>query len=117
MLPHLIQLVMGLNSMSDMVEHPISLQRAVYEILEIAPPDHRLSRCIQYATIWLVCLNTLALLLSCVDVFRMYHIYVFWLVEALSSAVFTVEYGLECGVLPPARTFVGASALACVSSC
>jgi hypothetical protein len=74
---------------------PLSLKASVYDILEVAPPDNRLSHCVQRLTILLVFLNMMALILSFTDVFKPYQIYVFWLVETLSTAFFMVEYGLR----------------------
>ena len=74
---------------------PLSLKASVYDILEVAPPDNRVSRCVQRLTILLVFLNTMALILSFTDVFKPHQIYVFWLVETLSTAFFMVEYCLR----------------------
>ncbi len=47
---------------------PIDLKTEIYQILETAPSDHRISRLVRRVTILLVCLNTLALMLSYVHV-------------------------------------------------
>ena len=47
-----------------------SLTTSIYEILEVAPPDNRISRFIQRFTVLLVFLNTMALILSYIDVFN-----------------------------------------------
>jgi hypothetical protein len=49
---------------------PPPLQASVYDILEVAPPDKRVSRGVQRLTILLVFLNTMALILSFTDVFK-----------------------------------------------
>src|SRR5215813_7427073 len=73
----------------------LNLKAAVYDILEVTPPDNRVSRYVQRLTILLIFLNTMALILSFTDVFKPHQIYVFWLVETLSTAFFMVEYGLR----------------------
>ncbi|MGH8552061.1 MAG: hypothetical protein ACRERS_02090, partial [Methylococcales bacterium] len=64
---------------------PPSLKSAVYEILEVASPDNRVSHRVQSCTMLLVFLNTLALILSFLDFFKLNQIYFFWIVETLST--------------------------------
>lgn len=71
------------------------MKSTVYEILEVAPPDNRVSHFIQSFTILLVFLNTLALILSFLDFFKPNQIYFFWIVETLSTGFFALEYGLR----------------------
>lgn len=100
-----------------------TFKRAIYHILEVAPPDHRVSRLIRWTTILLVGLNTLALLLSFLgasqanlseirSLFNFFKlnpapvldglawlranlIYGLWGVETLSTAWFTVGFVLR----------------------
>ena len=86
---------------------PLSLRASVYDILEVAPPDNRVSHGVQRLTILLVFLNTMALILSFIDVFKPYQIYVFWLVETLSTAFFMVEYFLRLWSAPASQHYRG----------
>src|SRR5499426_2014485 len=86
---------------------PLSLKASVYDILEVAPPDNRVSRCVQRLTILLIFLNTIALILSFTDVFKPHQIYVFWFVETLSTAFFMVEYCLRLWSASVSRRYRG----------
>ncbi|ETW96735.1 MAG: hypothetical protein ETSY1_25385 [Candidatus Entotheonella factor] len=116
-----------------------SFRAIIYHILEVSPPDHKVSRFIRRTTLWLVGLNTLALLLSFVDVSKaslgyiqstlsFYQlnpaplltalswlqanlIYSFWGVETISTAWFTVGFALRLWSAPEHRRVDGRNRL------
>ncbi len=112
-----------------------TFKTTVYQILEAAPPNYRVSRLVKRFTILLVLLNTLALALSfihlvdpklaliqtsirylevepeqvanAVDFLQSKRIYFFGLVEALSTAFFVLEYLLRLWSASESRRFRG----------
>src|SRR5215468_1845290 len=85
----------------------LSPHTALYEILEVAPPDNRVSRGMQRWTMLLVLLNTMALILSFSDFFTPHQMYVFWIVETLSATFFAVEYLLRLWSASASQHFRG----------
>ncbi|MEW5983035.1 MAG: AAA family ATPase [Acidobacteriota bacterium] len=106
---------------------PSSLQRTTHDYLEMAQPDHPVTAYLRRATVLLVCLNTLALLSSYLDVFfvagtgvfasrqledpastlRATQSLVYWLVETVSTAFFAVEYVLRLWSAPASPRYRG----------
>ena len=116
-----------------------SFKAIIYYILEVSPPDHKVSRFIRRTTILLVGLNTLALALSFFDVskanwaylqstisfyklnpapvltalewLKANLIYGFWGVETISTAWFTVGFALRLWSAPEHRRTGGRNRL------
>ncbi|ETX00678.1 MAG: hypothetical protein ETSY2_38655 [Candidatus Entotheonella gemina] len=112
-----------------------SFKTIIYYILEVSPPDHKVSRFIRRTTLLLVGLNTLALLLSFLDVsktgldyiqstisfyklnpapvltalewLKANLIYGFWGIETISTAWFTVGFVLRLWSAPEHRRVDG----------
>ncbi|MEX0717649.1 MAG: ion transporter [Planctomycetaceae bacterium] len=89
--------------------HPAGIggwRRRVWEIVEVARPGDRLSRAFDIAMLALIFLNVLAVVLESVRPLRAAWGPFFIAFEAVSVAVFTVEYVARmsaCGVVPRFR--------------
>ena len=71
------------------------LKRRVYEILEAAENGDRVSRIVDVALVSLICANIAALILDSVDVIHAAAPRAFFVFEAVSTGIFTVEYVLR----------------------
>ncbi len=71
------------------------LKRRVYEVLEVAHPDDRLSRNIDRALVALIVANVLAVVIETVEPIHARYEAEFWAFEVASVAIFTVEYLLR----------------------
>lgn len=117
--------------MHESMKQRQSIKAIIYHILEVSPPDHKVSRFIRRMTILLVGFNTLALLLSFLDVSKaslghiqstisFYNfnpapvltalqwlkanlIYGFWGIETISTAWLTVGFALRLWSAPEHR--------------
>ncbi len=74
--------------------HPAA-RRRIYEVLEVAAPGDRLSRCVDISVIALVGINVAAVLAESVEPVYRAHRNAFDVLEALSVSVFSVEYFLR----------------------
>ena len=74
------------------------LKRRVYQVLEVAHPDDRLSRNIDRALIALIVTNVLAVVVETVEPIHARYEAEFWAFEVASVAIFTVEYLLRLWV-------------------
>ena len=72
-----------------------SLKRTVYEIIEEAAPGNRVSEIFDVFLITLIFLNVVALILGTVDEIYQVSPIAFYLFEAISVALFSVEYLLR----------------------
>ena len=80
-----------------------SIKRTVYEIIEEAAPGNRASQIFDIFLITLIFLNVVALILGTVEEIYQVSPRAFYLFEAISVAIFTVEYLLRvwsCTVNP-----------------
>jgi voltage-gated potassium channel len=73
----------------------MSLRRRVYEILEPARPEDRLSQAFDLGIIVLILLNVVAVMVETVDPIYSRAPWAFQNFEGFSVAVFTIEYGLR----------------------
>ena len=71
------------------------LKRRVYQVLEVAHPDDRLSRIIDRSLIVLIVANVVAVVIETVEPIHARYASEFWVFEAASVAIFTVEYLLR----------------------
>jgi len=74
------------------------LKRRVYQVLEVAHPDDRLSRIIDRSLIALIVANVLAVVIETVEPIHARYEAAFWAFEVASVAIFTVEYLLRLWV-------------------
>lgn len=76
-------------------QHCARMRKRVYQILEVAQPDDRLSRWFDIFIVTFISLNILAIILESVGtLYGRYEVLFFWF-EILSVAVFTIEYLLR----------------------
>ena len=80
------------------------LRRRVYEVLEVASPDDRLSRIVDFALISLVAANILAIILESIDSLFVRHGSFFASFETVSVFVFSLEYFLRVWSAPERET-------------
>ena len=74
------------------------LKRRVYQVLEVAHPDDRLSRIIDRSLVALIVANVLAVVIETVEPIHARYASEFWVFEVASVAIFTVEYLLRLWV-------------------
>ena len=74
------------------------LKRRVYQVLEVAHPDDRVSRNIDRALVALIVANVLAVVIETVEPIHARYASEFWVFEVASVAIFTVEYLLRMWV-------------------
>ena len=74
------------------------LKRRVYEVLEVAHPDDRVSRITDRLLIALIVANVLAVVVETVEPIHARYESEFWVFEVASVAIFTVEYLLRLWV-------------------
>ena len=72
-----------------------SLKRTVYEIIEEAAPGNRVSEIFDVFLIALIFLNVVALIVGTVEEIHQVSPLAFYLFEAISVGIFTVEYLLR----------------------
>ena len=80
------------------------LRRRVYEVLEVASPDDRLSWVVDFALISLVAANILAIILESIDALFVRYGSFFASFEAVSVFVFSIEYFLRVWSAPERET-------------
>lgn len=80
------------------------LRRRVYEVLEVASPDDRLSRVVDFALISLVAANILAIILESIDSLFVRYGSFFASFETVSVFVFSLEYFLRVWSAPERQT-------------
>ena len=71
------------------------IKRRVYEILEVDASGDWVSRIVDISLVALICANIAALILSSVDVIHQTSPRAFFIFEAISTGIFTVEYVLR----------------------
>ncbi len=74
------------------------LKRRVYQVLEVAHPDDRLSHIIDRSLIVLIVANVVAVVIETVEPIHARYEAAFWAFEVASVAIFTVEYLLRLWV-------------------
>lgn len=74
------------------------LKRRVYQVLEVAHPDDRVSRNIDRALVALIVANVVAVVIETVEPIHARYASEFWVFEVASVAIFTVEYLLRLWV-------------------
>lgn len=74
------------------------LKRRVYQVLEVAHPDDRLSRIIDRSLVVLIVANVVAVVIETVEPIHARYASEFWVFEVASVAIFTVEYLLRMWV-------------------
>ena len=74
------------------------LKRRVYQVLEVAHPDDRLSHIIDRSLVALIVANVLAVVIETVEPIHARYASEFWVFEVASVAIFTVEYLLRMWV-------------------
>jgi voltage-gated potassium channel len=70
-------------------------KRRIYEVLEVAHPDDRLSRVVDRSLIALIVLNVAAAIIETVEPIHIRYQAQFWAFEVFSVAIFSVEYILR----------------------
>jgi len=78
-----------------MIEKLAAGRRRMHEIVEVAPPGDRASIIFDWCIITLILVNTVALTLSTVQAINAIAADFFFYLEAVSVALFIVEYGLR----------------------
>jgi voltage-gated potassium channel len=84
--------------MPERKEHAVALRRRVYDVLEHGPIGERRMRIVSRLLIVLIVVNLLAVTLESVPQYEHAYAPEFFIVEALSLVIFTVEYLLRVWV-------------------